>query len=328
MRHPRIHPRGWQPPPPKSHQPEPTPGPTVIDINGTGPEDVVVDSQGRILTGVDDGRILRLHPDGSRIDILAHTAGRPLGIELLPDEDLLVCDAERGLLRVELTEGRTTTLMPRGTDGLRVCNNAAVAGDGTIFFSDSSQRFDLRDWRVDLMEHSGTGRLLRRTPDGTVDVLIDGLQFANGVALALDESFVIVAETGSYRIIRHWLTGPYSGTSDILVEALPGFPDNVSTAPDGTFWVTQVSARNPLMDWAHAHTPWLLRSVARLPHSWQPQPGRVVWVLGVDSAGRIVRNLRTHHPHFDTVTGAREHDGTLYLGSLTRRAIAAITLSS
>ena len=74
-----------------------------------------------------------------------------------------------------------------GRHALRICNNAAVAADGTIYFSDSTQRFDLEYYTADLIEHSGTGRLLRRTPDGEVDVLLDGLHFANGVALAPDQ---------------------------------------------------------------------------------------------------------------------------------------------
>jgi hypothetical protein len=35
---------------------------TLIPVNGHGPEDVVVDGEGRIYAGVDDGRILRLSP--------------------------------------------------------------------------------------------------------------------------------------------------------------------------------------------------------------------------------------------------------------------------
>jgi sugar lactone lactonase YvrE len=55
---------------------------TLYPVNGHGPEDVVVDGEGRIYTGVDDGRILRLSPDGQRIDVIADTGGRPLGLEL------------------------------------------------------------------------------------------------------------------------------------------------------------------------------------------------------------------------------------------------------
>lgn len=58
--------------------------------------------------------------------------------------------------------------------------------------------------------HGGpTGRLLCYDPstDATT-VLADGLWYANGVALAADESFVAVVETCSMRVRRHWLEGP------------------------------------------------------------------------------------------------------------------------
>jgi hypothetical protein len=56
--------------------------------------------------------------------------------------------------------------------------------------------------------------------------MLTGLHFANGVALAADESFVAVAETGAYRLTRLWLSSPDPGRSDMLVDNLPGFPDN------------------------------------------------------------------------------------------------------
>src|SRR3954453_18017709 len=80
-----------------------------VAIGGHGPEDVVADARGRVLTGVAGGPILRLHrltePLAARVEVLAETGGRPLGLELLPDDALLVCDAERGLLGVDLTDG-------------------------------------------------------------------------------------------------------------------------------------------------------------------------------------------------------------------------------
>ena len=56
--------------------------------------------------------------------------------------------------------------------------------------------FDLEHYMADLIEHSGTGRLLRRDPDGSLDVVLGGLQIANGVALAPDGSYLVVAQTG------------------------------------------------------------------------------------------------------------------------------------
>ena len=38
-----------------------------------------------MLSGTEDGAIFRLSHDGRRIDRVAHTGGRPLGLELHPD---------------------------------------------------------------------------------------------------------------------------------------------------------------------------------------------------------------------------------------------------
>jgi sugar lactone lactonase YvrE len=209
---------------------------------------------------------------------------------------------------------------------MRFCNNAAVAADGTVYFSDSSRRFGIDHWRADLLEHSGTGRLLRRDPGGAVEVLLDGLQFANGVALAADESFVAVAETGAYRLTRLWLAGERAGRTDLLADNLPGFPDNLSTGAGGLIWVALGSPRNPLLDRLHPLHPALRRAVWALPQRLQPKPVRTLWVLAVDAGGAVVHDLQGPGDDFTMVTGVREHGGRLYLGSLAERAVAVLDL--
>ena len=181
---------------------------------GPGPEDVVADPRGRVLTGVADGRILRLDaladPVAARVEVIAETGGRPLGLELLPDGDLLVCDAERGLLRVDTGNG-TVRILADAVAGepLRFCSNAVALSDGSVYFTVSSRRYPLEHWIGDIVEHTGTGRLLRLAPGGDApEVVLDGLQFANGIAAGADESFLVVAETGACRLLRLWLTGP------------------------------------------------------------------------------------------------------------------------
>ncbi|SDY82326.1 Strictosidine synthase [Amycolatopsis xylanica] len=295
----------------------------VIPVGGHGPEDVVVDAEGQVYTGLADGRILRLSPDGSRIEKIAHTGGRPLGLELHGEDELLVCDANLGLLTVGINGGKVTTLATEAL-GLKLvfCNNAAVAQDGTIYFTDSSRRFPITHWRDDLIEQTAGGRLLRRDTDGTIDLVADGLQFANGVALPPDESFVAVAETGSFKVTRVWLTGEKAGTVDTLLDDLPGFPDNISTGSDGLIWVTQASPKVPALDVVRK-LPSPLRSLVRsLPPGLQPAPKREVGVLGVAADGTVERELRGEIDGWHMLTGVREHGGKLYFGSLDEPAIA------
>ncbi|HEY5420416.1 MAG TPA: PQQ-binding-like beta-propeller repeat protein, partial [Marmoricola sp.] len=73
---------------------------TVVPVPAHGAEDVLV-VDGLVYTGTEDGSIFLLRPDGSRIDRVGQTGGRPLGLELLPDGRLLVADADRGLLALD-----------------------------------------------------------------------------------------------------------------------------------------------------------------------------------------------------------------------------------
>ncbi|SFO89033.1 Sugar lactone lactonase YvrE [Amycolatopsis arida] len=298
-------------------------GVRLVPVNGEGPEDVVVDEQGRIYTGVADGRILRISPDGRRIDTIADTGGRPLGLELYGPDELLICDCDRGLLAVSRDGGEPRTLATEAAGRrLLATNNAAVAADGTVYFTDSSAVFPIPRWREDLIEQTGSGRLLRRAPDGTIDELLGGLQFANGVALAADESFVAVAESGACRVRRAWLTGDRAGTTDVFLDDLPAYPDNISTGSDGLIWVAKASPRVAALDVVRRLPPPLRATVRRAPVWLQPGLGRTVGVLGVAPDGRVVRERTGEIDGFHVLTAVREKDGQLYFGSLVERAIA------
>jgi sugar lactone lactonase YvrE len=325
---PPLKPVVWTPPPVRERPRPNTPLPALRRIPLPAPgEDVVVDHEGRLITGLEDGRVMRLDRKHDKCETLVHTGGRPVGIEIDADGRLVVCDARRGLLRVWPDERRIEVLASAGEYNLGFCNNAAIAKDGTIYFSDSSRRFSVDHWRGDILEHSGTGRLLKRTPWGRVDVLLDGLQFANGVALAADESFVAVAETGAYRIKRLWLSGDKRGQSDLLIDQLPGFPDNMSSDASGLIWVALASRRNRLLDFLHRAPPLLRRIVWALPASVQPRPHRDMRVLAIDAEGQVVRELAGRSQEFHMVTGLRAHGDKLYLASLEETALAELTLA-
>ena len=300
----------------------------VIPLPGSGAEDVAVDASSALYTGTREGYVLRISPDGRSIERVAQTGGRPLGIEIHPEGWLVVCDAHRGLLRNDPATGDIIELVT-AIEGrnMRFTNNCAVAQDGTIYFSDSSLHYGLDEFKGDILSHTGTGRLIRRDPDGTVTVLLDDLDFANGVALAQDESFVLVAETGGYRVTRLDLAGPEAGRRSVIIDNLPGMPDNMSTGAGGVFWIALPSARNKLLDLLLPRSGFLRSAVWAMPEKLQPDATRITWVVGIDGEGDVIHNLQASGERFHYVTGVREHDGRLYLGSLVEPGIATVALA-
>ncbi|MGW2420606.1 SMP-30/gluconolactonase/LRE family protein [Streptomyces sp. NPDC001709] len=303
-----------------------------VSLGARGPEDVVPDAHGRVLTGVGDGRILRVHHPGdprlARVEVLADTGGRPLGVEPLPDGGLLVCDAERGLLRVDPGDGPgagTVRVLADAAAGerLRFCSNVVALPDGTVYFTVSSRRYPLDQWIGDIVGHTGTGRLLRLPPEGgEPEVLLEGLQFANGLAAAADGAFLVIAETGSCRLTRYHLTGPHAGQSDLFA-TLPGMPDNLwREGPDGPLWVALASPRVPPLDLLHRTPPAVRGAAARAAVHAPYRPSGTIGVLALDDAGRTVAHLTRRRSGFRMVTSVCAIGDRLVLGSLQEPGVA------
>ena len=304
---------------------------TVIPVPAHGAEDVVVGThgpdEGAVFTGTADGAIWRIGHDGAKVEQVAHTGGRPLGIEIDLDGRLVVCDAHRGLLRVDTATGAVEAVAD-SVAGTRMlfCNNAAVASDGTVWFSDSSTQFQIDRWKDDIVQDTRTGRLLRLSTDGVVEVVLDGLRFANGVALSQDEDFVAVAETAGRSVVRRWISGERAGQRDHLVQDLPGYPDNIARGSDGLIWVTIASPRDPLVERLQRGPMWLRRAATRIPEAVQPKPKRTVRVQAFDDVGTLVHDIDVKTDGYHLVTGVREHEGRVWLGSLEEAAVAVVDL--
>src|SRR5262249_32200086 len=151
--------------------------------------------------------------------------------------------------------------------------------------------------------------------------LLGDLYFANGVAVSPDQSFVLVVDTGAYRVKRYWLAGPKQGQSDIFIDNLPGFPDGISSNGRDTFWLSLVNPRDSTLDALLPH-PFLRKVVLRLPSFLQPAIKRYAFVLALDANGRVVRNLQDPSPQcFAEIANTVEHKGMLYFGSIGEHAI-------
>lgn len=297
-----------------------------------GPEAVLLDDNGHLVTGLRDGRVVRSSADGRALKLIAHTGGRPLGLAWHPDGRLLVADARRGLLAITVDDGQIQVLHAADdpTLPLGFTDDLAVSADGRhIYFSDASARWGYGQDTQAILEHRGDGRLLRYDLDsGKSQVLLDGLQFANGVALSPDEDYVLVVETGAYRIQRYWLSGARAGQHEPFVDNLPGFPDNVRHNGRDRYWVALFAPRNALVD-GLAQRPFLRKIMARLLLVLPRPVERRAMALAFDADGRLLENLQaTGSDSYAPITTVLEADNWLYFGSLTRDHLARLPLAA
>jgi len=300
----------------------------LADNQGIGPEDTTIGPAGWLYTGYEDGRIVRINPiegQAAGIEVIANTGGRPLGLQFDAGGNLIIADGVKGLL--SLSPEGDLTLLTDSMDGAKMLfvDDLDIASDGKIWFSDASTRFGIHDNLLDVMESRKTGRLLSFDPStGITKVELDDLGFANGVALAADESFVLVNETFRYRVTRLWLTGPKSGQTDAFLENLPAHPDNLSRAPDGSFWIALVALRSQALD-DLMPTPFWRKLVMRLPEAMRgPLIVPYGWVVAANEAGEVIANLQDPNGNYGTITSVNERGGFLYLGSLTESAVGRI----
>ena len=123
------------------------------------------------------------------------------------EEHLIVCDGYLGLLKVNPSTGEVQTLLS-AKEGMeevpfKFLNDLTIASDGTIYFTDSSWKWQRRENRYAVIEGGGQGRLMSYNPEsGEKRVLLNGLYFPNGVQLSPDEDFILFCETTMARITR------------------------------------------------------------------------------------------------------------------------------
>lgn len=296
---------------------------------GHGPEDTAFGIDGRVYTGLADGAIVRFSPDGDGpVETIVNTGGRPLGLQFYGSR-LYIADAYKGLIYIDdalAADGHQVALATDTVNGGKMIfvDDLDIASDGTVWFSDASTRFSLHDNILDYFEQRPTGRLLSWNPE-THETLVhmEGLGFANGVAIGPGEAYVLVNETMRYRITRYWIKGEKAGQSEVFVENLPGFPDNL-TYSKGLFWIALVYPRNEKLD-GLLPRPFLRKLILRLPKPLRvSEPDPMAWIIALNHRGEVVRNLQDHSGRHYTVTSVNEADGYLWIGSLTAHNVARV----
>jgi ribose transport system permease protein len=315
-----------------------------VEIIGLGnvesPEDVILDDDDFLFCGTRHGDIVRFHPPTYEVsEVYAHIGGSPLGMAFDKDRNLLVCVGGMGLYKIDrerrvskVTDETNRSAFSVVDDSrLRLADDLDIAPDGRIFFSEATIRYEMHDWPVDALESRGNGRIICFDPKtGKTHTVVRNLIFPNGICLAHDGQSILFAESWACRISRYWISGPKSGQVERVVDQLPGYPDNINRASDGTYWVALMGMRSPALDVA-LRMPGFRRRMARriAPDQWLYPNLNIGCVARFDDQGRVIESLwdrgATNHP---MITSMREHRGWLYLGGITNNRIGRIRLDS
>ena len=277
--------------------------------------------------------------------------GRPLGYHIVEENKnliLLVCCSLKGLLRVNLSKRTIKILSNTAPDGtpINYANDLDIGPKtGKIYFSSSTSDvvgysavgnyYDtLRSYILNFFKGDPSGRLFAYDPaTHTTELLMDGLFYANGVAVSSDESYVLVVETSGYRVLKLWLQGQQQGTSETFVGQLPGAPDGVSRSDKtkDSYWICLVAKASPLA--YLAPYPRLRQIAAHLILPLLPRIASKILgstaALKVDPKGNVVRAyVDSTSSTLQTISGITEtNDGdVVFFGSLSGNYVSRMNL--
>jgi gluconolactonase len=227
---------------------------TFVAEGVTRPEGIAEAPDGSIWASDKAGAAVQLRPDGS-IRPVGSAGGEPNGINFLPDGRLLIANLQGTVQVLDPGTGAVDPLLTE-VDGVPVTHANYVLADaeGFVWATESfRQSYRTREW-AEQMRARPDGWLFVSRPDGSAEILAEGLSFANGLALSPDGAHLYVAETFSGRISRAEIRpgggiGPLETVCVLADEideidegttghaAFPPGPDGMAFDESGALWV-------------------------------------------------------------------------------------------
>ncbi|KAI4327820.1 hypothetical protein L6164_020237 [Bauhinia variegata] len=288
----------------------------VGDGKLAGPEDLLYDTDsGVIYTGCGDGWIKRVTVNESVAENWVNTGGRPLGLALGSNGEVIVADAEKGLLRV--TKEKEIEVLAYEVEGLKfkLTDGVDIAKDGTIYFTDASYLYSLKDYVFDILEGNPHGRLMSYNPTTNKTTLLAGnLYFANGVVVSPDQTFVVVCETVLSRCRKYFIHGPKKGSIEKFIEDLPGMPDNIHYDGEGHYYIGMTMALTRSWDLLLRY-PFIRKAAAILVKLiGNPHLENNAGIFIVDLEGKPVAYY--HDPDLKLIASGIKIGNHIYCGSI------------
>lgn len=114
-------------------------------------------------------------------------------------------------------------------------------GDIIIYITDVSRKFPMDLWCYTYLEPDSSGRILKfNTNTGCVSTIIENLCFPNGIEITDNNQSLLICELTKRRIIQYKLKEPNMGKISVLIDNLPGEPENIRRTlnkQEETYWI-------------------------------------------------------------------------------------------
>lgn len=235
--------------------PIPTSAVSKIAVGIDRPEDVVVGKDGRVFAADHQCAVAEIFPDGS-FKRMGPQFGAPNGINMDLEGRIIIANfgiydrMEGPLERFDPATGKRETLLAEvGGRRLTSANYPVIDRAGNIWCANSTHA---ETW-PQALDGRDDGFLFVLRPDGSADIVCEGLKFPNGAALSADDMYLYLAQTTGADVLRFAITpdgkagrperyGPVLGKLQEPGKPAPdlsdlGYTDGVGLDAEGNLWV-------------------------------------------------------------------------------------------
>ena len=196
--------------------------------------------KGLVFSDVRRNRMLRI-PEGGTPEIFRDPSENANGNTLDRQGRLITCQHRTGRVVRQEADGAFTVLAERYKNGrLNSPNDAVVAGDGALWFTDPTYGITQASEGVPRASEQPGSYVYRLAPDGTLSPVATDFHQPNGLAFSPDGRILYVAESGGApdgsmpRTIRAFdVAGAALKNGRVFARLEAGVPDGLKTDTDG-----------------------------------------------------------------------------------------------
>ena len=276
-----------------------------------GCEDIEI-FENSLYFGSKNGSIYQLDLPSQNLNEIYRYSGRPLGIAVRSKNEIFVIDPLKGILQVDLLKKTHRQLVaPGGKKQFNFLDDIAYYNN-RLYFTNASKKYRLgQSTEAIVTQEKGGSVWIYDLGSGDMELIKEGLVFANGIDIGPRGEKLYFTETGSYRVYEYEIQ---SKKIKQLASGLPGFPDNLTVTSDGIL-VALFSPQSKILN-LFKDNPTILGLLNKIPHWLKPLPPADSQIVKLDFKGKIVEHLLDTDSDFFPVTSVVQYRENYYFGSL------------